>query len=168
MAPPRPSAAPAEAPRPCLHRHRTPGAVRPHAEGVAAPDVPLRHVESAPRGARATVVAALIGRREDLPPSPSPHPQTTTGAGEDARPRRIGVAVSHPRCRRLSRFRCPRRASRRPVHDPSRAGCCLPISARARGHFSRHACGRGLNCRLYLKSAEKEGDADHRHWRRRI
>jgi len=41
-APPRPSAAPAEAPRHCRRRRRPPGAVRPHAEGVAVPDFPLR------------------------------------------------------------------------------------------------------------------------------
>jgi len=77
-APRRPSAAPAEAPRRCGRRRHTPGAVRHHAEGVAAPDFPLRQVESAPRGARAAVVAAPIGRREDLPPSASPRPPTMT------------------------------------------------------------------------------------------
>jgi len=84
-APPRPSAAPAEAPRLCRRRRRPPGAARPHAEGVAAPDFPLRQGGSAPRGARAAVVAVQIGRREDLPPSASPRPPTTTGADEDAR-----------------------------------------------------------------------------------
>jgi len=167
-APPRPRATPAEAPRRCRRRRRPPGAVGPHAESVAAFDFVLRQGGRAPRGARAAVVAARIGRREDLLPSASPRPLTTTGAGEDARAPRFGVAVSDPRCRRLSRPRCPGHASRRHVHDPSRAGRCLSISTRPRGQVRRHACGRGRDCRLYLKSAEEEGDADHRHWRRRV
>jgi len=85
-APPRASDAPAEAPRRCRRRHRRrpPRAARPHAEGVVASDFPLRQGESAIRGARAVVIAARIGRREDLPPSASPRPPTTTGADEDA------------------------------------------------------------------------------------
>jgi len=83
-APPRPSAAPAEARRRCRRRRRPQGAARPHAEGVAAPDFPLRQGGSAPRGACAAVVAARIGRREDPPQSASPRPPTTTGADEDA------------------------------------------------------------------------------------
>ena len=39
-APPRPSAAPVEARRRCSRRRRQPGAVRPHAEGAAAPNSP--------------------------------------------------------------------------------------------------------------------------------
>jgi len=84
-APPRPSAAPVEAPHRCRRRRRPSWAMRLHAEGVAAPNIPLRHGESAPRGARAAAIAARIGWREDLPPSASPRPPTTTGAGEDAR-----------------------------------------------------------------------------------
>jgi len=167
-APPRPSAAPAEAPRRHRRRRRPPGAVRPHAEGAPASSVPLRRGGSVPRGARAAVVAARIGRRNDLPPSASPRPPTTTGVGQDAGAPRICVAVSHSRCRQLSRLRCPWRVSRRPVHDPSRAGRCMPISARPRAQVRRHACGRGRDCRPYLKYAEEGGDADHRHWRRRI
>jgi len=166
--PPRPSAASAEAPRRCHRRRRPQGAVLPHAEDVSAPEFPLPQGGSAPRGARAAVVAARIGRREDLPPSASPRPPTTTGAGEDAWAPRIGVAVSHPRCLRLSRLRCPGPASRRPVHDPTRAWRCFPIGARPRGQVRRHAFGQGRDCRISLKSAEEEGDADHRHWRRRI
>ena len=167
-APPRTSAAPVEAPRRFRRLRRPPGAMRPHAEGVAAPDIPPRPGSSAPRGARAAVVGARIGRREDLPASASPRPPTTTEAGEAARAPRICVADSYPRCRRLSRLRCSGRESRRTVHDPSRAGRCLPTSARPRGQVRLHACGRSLDCRFYLKSAEEEGDADHRHWRRRI
>jgi len=84
-APPRTSAAPAETSRSCRRRRRPPAAVRPHTEGVAAPDIPTRRGESAPRGVRAATVAARLGRRENLPQSPSPRPSTTTGAGEDAR-----------------------------------------------------------------------------------
>jgi len=74
-----------------------------HAEGVAAPDFPLRQGGSAPRGARAAVVSARIRRREDLPPSASPRPPTTTGAGEDAR--RAPAATRPPIETRLIRRR---------------------------------------------------------------
>jgi len=103
-APPRPSAAPVEAPRRCRRRRRLPGAMGPHADGVAAPDVPLRHGESALRGARAAAVAARIACREGLPPSPSPRTPTPAGAGEDARrapaPRRPPIGPRFIRRRR--------------------------------------------------------------------
>ena len=93
-APPRLSAAPAEAPRRYRRRHRPPGAARLHAEGVVSPDLPLRQGRSAPHGARAAIVAARIGRLEYLPPSVSPRPPTKTRADEDAR-REPAAKLSH-------------------------------------------------------------------------
>jgi len=181
-APPRPSAAPAEALRQCHHRRRLPGAVRPHAEGAAAPDFPLRQGESAPRRARAAVVAARIGRREDLPPSASPRPQTTTGAGEDARRApaerwpHIGPCLIRLRRRRGPKIFQRRRrapAPHRRKHPVSaaaaaaRQGRCAPTPRALRPPTSAYARGKARLVEPAPPSSQRESDDGKTSPRRR-
>jgi len=174
--------APAEAPRRCRRRRRHPGAARTHADGVAAPDVSLRPGESAPRGARAAVVAARIGRREDPPPSASPRPPTTTGAGEDAR--RAPAARRPPNGPRLIR----RRRRRGPIilqrrrRDPAprrrkhpvggagaaaRQGRCDPTPRALRPPTSPYARGKARLAEPAPPSSQRESDDGKTSPRRR-
>jgi len=181
-APPRPSAAPAEAPRGCRRCRRPPGAVRRHAEGAAAPDCFLRQGGSAPCGARTAVVAARIGRREDLPPSASPRPHTPTGAGEDA-----GGAPSEgwpqigPRLIRLRRRRGPKilqrrrraPAPRRRKHSVvaaaavARQGRCAATPRALRPPTSAYARGKARLAEPAPPSSQRESDDGKTSPRRR-
>jgi len=172
----------AEAPRRCRRHHRPPGAARPHAEGAAAPDFPLRQGESASGGARAAVVAARIGQREDLSPSASPRPPTTTGTGEDARrapaetPPPIGPRLIRRRRRRGPRILQRRRrasAPRRKKHPvvaaaaAARQGRCAPTPRVLRPPIFPYTRGKARLAEPATPSSQRESDDGKTSPRRR-
>ena len=174
--------APAKAPHRCRRSGRPPGAVRPHAEGVAAPDFPLRQGGSAPPGARAAVVAARIRRREYLTPSTAPRPPTTTGAGEDARRAPaarlppIGPRLIRRRRRRGPKMVQRRRrapAPRRPKHPvdaaaaAARQGRCAPTPRALRPAASPYARGEARLPEPAPPSSQRESDVGKTSPRRR-
>jgi len=156
--------------------------VRPHAEGVAAPDFTRRQGESAPCGARGAVVAARIGRREDLPPPASPRPPSTRGAGEDARRAPaarwppIGPRLIRRHHRRGPKFLQRRRrapAPRRRKHPvnaaaaTARQGRCVPTPRALRPLTSAYAMGKARLAEPAPPSSQRESDDGKTSSRRR-